>query len=403
MIERFIENIFTSDDFGNQMRFLAGPRRSGKTFITRHFLGKKECENLYYNWDIKKIRHRFIEDRDFFLEDLVKNKKDTWICFDEIHKIRKWKNFLKEHFDKNENKLRTIVTGSAKLDLFRRAGDSLAGRYFLFHLYPVILSELVKKETIVNDLNLAQDEFINKRINQSFNRGKFDLLFEFSGFPEPLLSGRKVFHNKWKNDYIERLVYDDLRELSQIKDLDKISELVMILPSKVGSLLSVNSLVGDLEISFETIKNYLKYLELIYILFPISPYTRKISRTIKKENKIYFFDWTKIQDLGARFENYVSCELKTLVTLWTDAGYGNADLFFVRTKDGKESDFLITKDNKPWMLFETKLAAKDIENHHFITAQHLGGIPIIQLVHEKDVIKKTREKNGIIISADRFF
>ena len=403
MIERFIENIFTSRDFGNQMRFLAGPRRSGKTFITKHFLNTVNCENLHYNWDIKNIRQKYFKDQDFYLKDIKTNRKDIWICFDEIHKIKKWKNILKEHFDKNENKVKTIVTGSAKLDLFRKAGDSLAGRYFLFHLYPVILGELSKRKNITSDLNLSASDFINKRFEQNSSKEKYDYLLKFSGFPEPLINGKEVFHNKWKSDYIEKLIYEDLREISQIKDLDKITELVLTLPHKIGSLLSVNSLKEDLEVSFETVKNYLKALELIYVLFFIKPYTKRISRTIKKENKVYFFDWSRLENLSSRFENYVACELKTLVTLWSDAGYGKADVFFVRTKDGKETDFLITKDNKPWILFEVKLSSQEIENHHFILARHLGDIPIIQIVHEKNVLKKIKDKNGYIISADRFF
>ena len=403
MIERFIENIFTSRDFGNQMRFLAGPRRSGKTFITKHFLNTVNCENLHYNWDIKNIRQKYFKDQDFYLKDIKTNRKDIWICFDEIHKIKKWKNILKEHFDKNENKVKTIVTGSAKLDLFRKAGDSLAGRYFLFHLYPVILGELSKRKNIASDLNLSTSDFINKRFEQNSSKEKYDYLLKFSGFPEPLINGKEVFHNKWKSDYIEKLIYEDLREISQIKDLDKITELVLTLPHKIGSLLSVNSLKEDLEVSFETVKNYLKALELIYVLFFIKPYTKRISRTIKKENKVYFFDWSRLENLSSRFENYVACELKTLVTLWSDAGYGKADVFFVRTKDGKETDFLITKDNKPWILFEVKLSSQEIENHHFILARHLGDIPIIQIVHEKNVLKKIKDKNGYIISADRFF
>ena len=404
MIERFIEDIFTSEDFDKQMRFLAGPRRSGKTFIAKNFLNAVHCENLYYNWDIKNVRQRYIKDQDFYLNDINKGKKDIWICFDEIHKVKKWKNILKEHFDKNEDKnIKTIVTGSARLDLFRKAGDSLAGRYFLFHLYPLILSEISKRKSVVNDLNLSAEDFVKKRLEQDSNEDEFEMLFKFSGFPEPLINGKETFHNKWKDDYIEKLIYEDLREISQIKDLDKITELILTLPNKVGSLLSVNSLREDLEISFETVKNYLRALELVYALFFIKPYTKKISRTIKKENKVYFFDWTRIENPGVRFENYVACELKALTSLWSDAGYGKADVFFVRTKDGKETDFLIIKENKPWILFEVKLSSQEIENHHFNLAKHLGEIPVVQIVKERNVLQKIRDRNGYIVSADRFF
>ncbi|MBI2996056.1 MAG: ATP-binding protein [Candidatus Melainabacteria bacterium] len=403
MIERFVKNIFTSKDFSKQMRFLAGPRRSGKTFIAKHFLNTVNCENLYYNWDIKNIRQKYIKDQDFYLNDINRGKKNIWICFDEIHKVKKWKNILKEHFDKNEDKnIKTIVTGSARLDLFRKAGDSLAGRYFLFHLYPLILSEVSKRKSIVNDLNLTAEDFIKKWLERDSNQDEFETLFKFSGFPEPLISGKETFHNKWKDDYIEKLIYEDLREISQIKDLDKIAELILTLPSKVGSLLSINSLKEDLEISFETVKNHLRALELIYVLFFIKPYTKKISRTIKKESKVYFFDWTRVNSPGVRFENYVACELKALVTLWSDAGYGKADIFFVRTKDGKESDFLIIKDNKPWILFEVKLSSQEIENHHFNLVKNLGNIPIVQIVLEKNLLKKISDR-AFIVSADRFF
>jgi len=119
-------------------------------------------------------------------------------------------------------------------------------------------------------------------------------------------------------------------------------------------------------------------------------------------NDPYFFDWTRCRDKSRRFENYVAVELKGMVERWNDQGIGDYDICFVRTKEGKETDFLVVKDQKPWCLFEAKLKDQTTDNHHLKQAKALGGIPVVQICYDNKILKKAGNKI-FRISASRFF
>ncbi|MEA1991011.1 MAG: DUF4143 domain-containing protein, partial [Thermodesulfobacteriota bacterium] len=172
--------------------------------------------------------------------------------------------------------------------------------------------------------------------------------------------------------------------------------------SKIASPLSINSLTANIKCSFATVSNYLKAMELGYLIFRISPYSKKIVRSLTKENKVYFFDWTRINDPAAQFENYIAVELKTLLELWTDAGISNFDLHFLRDRDGKETDFLILRDKEPWLMVEAKLSRSTIDYHHRKNRNTLGGISFVQVVRQENIAEK-REDGLYQISASRFF
>lgn len=400
MKERFIETLITDELWGRQMRFIAGPRQCGKTTLAKSILQKKKSSDLYYNWDQKSIRERYRKNPDFFLKDMGElNSKMPWLCFDEIHKVYKWKNILKGFFDAHEDKLRTIVTGSARLDLFRRSGDSLAGRYFLFHLLPFTLSELDQDYSLFDRPEKNANDFIERRLfhrkpNKTSKHNQ-KLLLDFSGFPEPLIKQNSSFHKTWQRTYKERTVYEDIRDLSQINNLEAVAELVEILPSRVASVLSINSLAEDIEVNHATAKNYLKFLELSYMVFCIKPFKKNISRSIKSSPKLFFYDWTRVSDPAALFENYIACQLKALTHYWTDQGFCEAELFFIRTRDDKETDFLICLDRKPWLLVEAKLNSDGISKHHYNHTKSLGGIPILQLNLESDEVFKPGKQSYI--------
>ena len=404
MKKRILEEICFSKDFGRQMRFIAGPRQSGKTTLAKSFLKAFGSDSLYYNWDEKSTRLDFLSNPHFFYEQIKKQGiKKPWICFDEIHKTKNWKNFLKAHFDHYENKLNTIVTGSARLNLFRRSGDSLAGRYFLFHLYPFSLSEL-NQRAVLKEAKLTPSAFIESRLDTNSKNSKQNLnsLFTYGGFPEPLFKESESFHRIWQRDYLEKLIYEDIKDISQIKNLDDISLLVKLLPERVGSPLSLNSLREDLELNHETVRNHIKYLNLLYLTFQIKPYSKRQRYSVKKEQKLYFHDWSRIQNESCRFENFVACELLSLTSLWTDAGLANAELYYLRQKNKSETDFLIVKDEKPWLMIEVKLNDTNIESHHYRLSETFGNIPIVQIILNGDHIIK-KDNNAFVISAHRFF
>lgn len=405
MIKRHLNKVCFSQNFGRQMRFVAGPRQVGKTTLARSFLEQLKMSKMYYNWDLRKTRDAFRNDP-YFFETFVydySGQGPLWICFDEIHKMPKWKNILKDYFDKFEQYCRFIVTGSARLDWFRRSGDSLAGRYFLFRLFPLSLSELSGEKPLKVKEDQSAEEFIERKLAKvSYKADMLEQLLRFSGFPEPCLKANSAFHRRWQRDMVDRLVREDVRDLTRIMDVENVATVMNLLPERVGSLLSLNAIREDMSISYTAVKNCISALQLSYAIFLVSPYSLKIARAIKKEKKCYFFDWTRCPDKSRRFENYIAVELKSMIEIWNDQGVGDYRLCFVRTKEGKETDFLVVKDQKPWCLFEAKLKDQMIENHHAKQAKLLGDIPVVQICYDNKILKKTGNKL-FRISASRFF
>lgn len=406
MIKRALEAMVDSSKWGRQMRFIAGPRQSGKTTLAKSILQTQGDNSLYFNWDAREIKIRHSRK-----EDLIKTAAGTsasksgkrWACFDEIHKMPKWKNILKSYFDIYEEKIQLLVTGSARLDLFRKSGDSLAGRYFLFHLLPVSLFELSRPRQEELQFAPSAEQFVESRISHTKknHQALMETLLAHSGFPEPLLKADDAFLRIWKRDYLDRIVREDLRDLTRIAELENVAGVVAVLPSRIGSPLSVNSLREDFNVSHETIQNYLHALKLCYVVFEISAYAKTISRALKKEKKVYFFDWTRVEEEAARFENYVATELYQWVTWWQDSGAGEFQLFYVKVRSGQECDFMITKDKKPWLMIEAKLKDQPIASHLYHFSEKLGGIPIVQLAKQAGVLFAGHSKD-YRISASRF-
>ena len=404
MLKRHLSQIVFSDTFHQQMRFVAGPRQCGKTVLVQKYQQSINQNQLYFNWDYRETRLNYQADSSFFLHSLpdVPAYKDSyWFCFDEIHKYPKWKNILKEIYDKYHQKYQFVITGSVRLDMFRKSGDSLAGRYFLFRLNPLMLSEYIGTVLAKIEHISTPEDFISACLsNNHYYQDELDNMLLFSGFPDPLINQSKAFHNKWKNSLIDRIIYEDLREISQVHDLESISRLLLLIPERIGSPVSVNALSNALQSSYNATQNYMRLLELAYIMFTISPYHERIERTVTKEKKGYLFDWTHIKDPGARFENFVALELKALVDLLVDRG-ADFSLFYIRSKDGKESDFLICKDKEPWLIVEAKLSKTNIDSHHYNFARKLGNIPVVQIIQESNVAEQYEK--GYQVSASRFF
>ncbi len=405
MIERHLKPLAFGAEFGRQMRFIAGPRQCGKTTLAKTFLAEQGMESLYFNWDLPALRDLYRRDSVFFesaLRDAHASKGMAWLCLDEIHKLPKWKNLLKGYFDQFEDICRLIVTGSARLDWFRRSGDSLAGRYFLFRLGPLLLAEVVGANAPYAKKGMMAAAWIEKQIaSTGYAQGTMEDLLQYSGFPEPLLRAKNPFHARWQRDMIDRVVREDIRDLTRILDIENTIHLLRLLPGRVGSPLSINSLKEDLSNSYTAVRNAVMALQFAYLVYLVPPFQRNIARSLKKEKKCYLFDWSLVPDPAKRFENYVAHELKSRVDLWSDSGEIEAELYYVRTKDGKETDFLITIDGTPWCLFEVKLSKTDLASHNLAHARLLGDIPIVQLTHEPGVLK--RSGSAFSISASRFF
>jgi len=406
MIKRHLESFCFGPSIGRQMRFITGPRQSGKTTLARHFLSLNDSQDLYYNWDLREVRDTYKSDYSFFespMRAIQSHGLLPWICFDEIHKMPKWKNILKGYYDKYENDCRFIVTGSARLDWFRRSGDSLAGRYFLFRLNPLTLSEVAGQAHLEPSPDEGALPFIERKLSRGASRQDLlDQLLQYSGFPEPFLKADETFYRRWQRDMVDYLTREDVRDLTRIMAVEHIATLMQIMPDRVGSPLSLNALTEDIETSYTTVKNSISAMQLTYALFLISPYHQRIARAVKKEKKAYFYDWGRALDPAKRFENYVAVELKAMIDLWHDKGIGDFELMYVRTRDGKETDFLILRNGQPWCLFEAKLQDDVIARHHFDQANALGNVPFLQVTGRNQVYKK-QDSRFFRISASRFF
>lgn len=387
------------------MRFITGPRQAGKTTLARQKLGAEKSDGLYYLWDLRSVRQRYKDNELFFTADALPAGKSRWICFDEIHKMPKWKNILKAVFDETFDRYHFIVTGSAKLDIMKRAGDSLAGRYFTFHLMPLILREI--KGTAESKLSVpaSAGQFLETRLQDTPTRHDQEILrqlLEYSGFPEPFLHQSRAFQAKWSRDCLEAVIREDIGTLTRIVDREYIFDLYHLLPGMVGNPLSVSSLASHLQISPVTAKNYLRRLEDFFLAFSIRPYTRNIKRSLLKAGKYYLYDWTRVANPGTRFENYVACELKTRLMLWGDATGDDFQLFYIRNKQKQETDFLIVQNGKPWLLVESKVSDCAIEPHHIQAMEALHHVPLVQICRQPG-IAALQKRSIYRISADRIF
>jgi predicted AAA+ superfamily ATPase len=406
MIKRHLESISFDPSIGRQMRLITGPRQSGKTTLARHILSRNNSQELYYNWDLREVRDIYKSDYSFFesqMRDIQSRGLLPWVCFDEIHKMPKWKNILKGYFDKYEKDCRFIVTGSARLDWFRRSGDALTGRYFLFRLNPLVLSEVAGHYHLEPGPEESALDYIERRLSRSgANQDLLDQLIRFSGFPEPFLKADEGFYRRWQRDMVDHLTREDVRDLTRIIAVEHIATLMQIMPQRVGAPLSLNALKEDVETSYSALRNAIAAMQLTYAIFLISPYHQRIARAVKKEKKCYFYEWSRSLDPAKRIENYVAGELKAMIDLWHDKGISDFDLMYVRTRDGKETDFLITRNRRPWCLFEAKLSNDIIARHHFDQSAALGNIPFIQVTYQDRIFRK-QDSRFFRISASRFF
>lgn len=401
MIDRELYEVVFGEQWGRQMRFITGPRQAGKTTLAKRKLKAERCERLYYLWDLRSVRNLYRANELFFTADHPVSDRGAWVCFDEIHKLPKWKNILKAVFDETGDRFRFIVTGSAKLNLLRRAGDSLAGRYFTFHLFPLSLREA--SGTPVPARSVAPGSataFVESRMD-SAPADALDGLLRFGGFPEPFLRQSQAFYRKWSGDYVDTVIREDIGTLTRIIDRERVYELYGLLPEAAGNPISENSLASHLGISPITVKNYLRRLEDFYLGFSVPPYSRNIKRALRKARKFYLFDWARISEPAKRFETLAACQIRAMLSLWGDSSGEAFDLFYVRNRQKQETDFLIVREGTPWLLLECKLADHAVDTHHSVTSKALGGIPVVQLCRE-DGVCVMQSKHVYRVSANRF-
>lgn len=382
--ERYLTQ-YILDDLKDKMVFVGGPRQVGKTTLCRSFVGTHFKNPAYFNWDNRADRKAIMA--------------ATWpggaelLIFDELHKHRKWKGLIKGEYDKHKEIFKFLVTGSARLDLYRRGGDSLQGRYHYYRLHPFTLAEIEGVSGTYSVLGQLT-------LDQNFYQDTLRALDTFGGFPEPFTKQNPRQLRRWHNEKIERMFRDDIQDIEAIRDIGNMKLLSDILPAKVGSSLSLNSIREDLEVSHRAVTHWMDILEAFYYHFRIYPYTSKKIRSLKKEPKLYLWDWSEVENEANRFENLIASHLLKFVHFITDHEGYRAELSYLRDVDKREVDFLVTIDGKPWFAVEGKLNDTALSPNLLYFRDRLS-IPYIYQVVKKDNVDLL-EKGGRILSAGRF-
>lgn len=364
-MERYIRSLVIND-LAKKMVFITGPRQVGKTFFAKSLRPVfKRPEYLNYDdvSDIKIMRSRAWP----LNADLV--------ILDEIHKMKSWKNFLKGTFDTRPQGQSLLITGSARLDTFRQAGDSLAGRYFLHRLNPLSVKELsaaMPPYEALSALNLL------------------------GGFPEPFLSASQQQAARWRRQYYTDLVREDILDFGRIHEMRAIRLLLELLRNRVGAPVSYAGLATDLQVAPNTVRKYLEILESLNIVFTVRPFHRNIARSLLKEPKVYFFDSGYVEGgEGARLENTVAVSLLKHAQYLQDSAGEDISLHYIRTKDGKEVDFALAKDGALTQFIEVKLSDEGLSRALAYFKVRHPAIQAAQLVHNA---RNAREEAGVTIS-----
>jgi len=325
-----------------QMLFLSGPRQVGKTTCAR------SVSDHYLNWDNDAHRKLIGSGPDAVASELqlaAIAEMPPVVAFDEIHKYGRWKNWLKGFFDTHGESCRVIVTGSSRLDVFRRGGDSLMGRYFHYRMHPLSVGELI-------DSSLPQENLI--RPPAGLPEEDWMALWQHGGFPEPFLQRKPAFSRRWRDTRMHQLLKEDVRDLTLVREVSLIGLLAERLSHCSGESLVMASLAKDLHVAPDTIKSWLDTLDALHFGMRVRPWFRNVNKSLRKEPKWYLRDWSAIEDPGKRAETFVACHLRKAVDGWTDLGHGTFELRYLRDKQQREVDFVVIRDGSPWFLVEVK-------------------------------------------------
>ena len=278
-LHRYLKPCIRSD-LEQKMVFVGGPRQVGKTTLALDLLGATSRRHpAYLNWEDIHARKQLLN-AEFPSEQ-------SMLVFNELHKFPRWRNLVKGLYDTQGDLTSILVTGSARLDYYGKGGDSLQGRYHFYRLHPISLGELTSRP----------------------NKDDLDALLRFGGFPEPLLAGNVRTWRRWARERISRVIYDDLRDLENLRQVGLVELLAESLPEKVGSPLSINRLCEGLQVAHGTVQRWLDILENLYVCYRIAPFGSPRIRAVKKEAKLYLWDWSQVPGEGERFENLVASHL----------------------------------------------------------------------------------------------
>jgi len=359
-----------------QMVFISGPRQVGKTTVG------ESVGTIYLSWDDSDVR-RAVQDGQRAVFDRYglgsAEEAEKIVVFDEIHKYSRWKQFLKGFYDLYGKRFRIVATGSAKMDVYKKGGDSMMGRYFPYRMHPLSVAELL-------DVSLPRDELI--RNPQQLDDGDWDALLRFGGFPDPFVKRDLRFSRRWNSLRFDQLMTTDVRDLTKIDQLDAFASFAEILSLRSGEQLVYKKLGRDVGVDEKTAKAWVKTLKYLYFGFETKPWFKNIENSIRKMPKWYLRDWANVADPGKRVETFIACHLLKAVEGWTDLGYGDFTLGYLRDKSKREVDFVVAKDGKPWFLVEAKKSDMRLSDslEHF--QRQTGAKHAFQVVVDANYIDK---------------
>ena len=362
VMKRYLEK-YIQEDLDKKIILLTGPRQTGKTTLSKILNNNFD----YFNFDN--------------LDDRLSLQKKSWdrskalVIFDELHKLKNWKSWLKGVYDTEGIPPSILVTGSAKLDTYKKVGDSLAGRFFQFRMHPLDLKEI--KDFIGTD-NLEKE---------------LDKLLLFGGFPEPFLNGTVRFYNRWKKSHLDIILKQDLLDLENVQQIIQIETLIQLLKNRVGSPISYSSLARDLQCSDKTVKRWLTILENMYVIFKVPPFHKNIARAIQKAPKFYFYDTGQVLgDPGIKLENIVACAIQKEIHFQEDCFGEEKKLYYLKNKDGKEIDFCTTSNGIPALMVEVKWKDGNLTPNFEIFKQFFPKLKMVQI--SKELNKEKTFPNG---------
>lgn len=358
-----------------QMAFVSGPRQVGKTTTCRNLADQ------YLNWDNTDDRALIVKGPAIIAETIGLNtlaKSNPTTLFDELHKFNRWKQFLKGFFDTYADSVNILVTGSSRMDVYRRGGDSLMGRYFLYHMHPFSIAEV-----IYQDLP-DPDKII--RTPKAIDQDDFAALWDHGGYPEPFLKRDKRFSNRWQNLRLQQLLREDVRDLTQIHQLDQLELLIRLLSDRSGRQLIYSNLANQIQVSIDTIRRWVATLCNLHLGFLVRPWFKNVSRSLRKEPKWFLRDWSAIKTPGQKAETFVACHLLKAVEGWNDMGLGNFQLNYLRDRNQREVDFVVVRDGKPWFLIEVKNSEKTISPFLKFFQEQIKAPLAFQVVIETDYV-----------------
>ncbi len=368
-MQRYLEK-YIKKDLKEKIVLLSGPRQVGKTTLSKQLTSSI----AYLNYDASADR-KIIRDEEW-------SRDVGLIIFDELHKMKVWKSWLKGIYDTEGSTPALLVTGSARLDTYKKGGESLAGRFFPYRLHPLTVKE------ICNTLSESPQSAL-------------DNLLKLGGFPEPYLKGSELFAKRWRRVHTDTIIREDLLDLERVRDIKSIEILIDLLRARIGATTSYTSLANDLQVSIHTVKHWLQILENLYIIFPVRPFHKNISRSILKESKYYLYDTGAVEgDIGAKLENTVACALLRELHFLEDTTGSRVALHYLRDKDKREVDFLVVVDNKPVQMIEVKVGDDSFSTALFRFHGFLSTATPIQVVHN---LKRNKSKGpASMCSASEF-